>query len=262
MDNAWSLLWRDTKRLTLGYPTTPSRNCFAGRNQQTHRAGSFPSLIVYVKSQYRQWSRPFHYQLVKNDMDVDTTTKKERLDEERAGTSKDLLKPQKKIRKPLVLAALVTLILILSTEMDSFLLRVLNCYSAVLTLAVHFALIRSRNKQQPPSHPGVPYGGNSTSSPIRPMTPTINGPVITSNFADPCFIDVNGTYYAFATNKYIKPGPGQVHIQLATSSDFQTWDLTGQDALPDVGGWATGAFVWAPDVIQLVGLFRKSSEHS
>ncbi len=72
-----------------------------------------------------------------------------------------------------------------------------------------------------------------------------NGPVITANFPDPGFIYAQGTYYAFATNN------GQQNVPLATSPDFNAWTLTGQDALPTVPSWSTGA-IWAPDVIELV----------
>lgn len=72
-----------------------------------------------------------------------------------------------------------------------------------------------------------------------------------TDFPDPSLISVDGTYYAFAsqsgyTNKDTK-------IQLATSTDFDSWTYTGQDALPDLPSWAKddGA-VWAPDVNQLV----------
>lgn len=72
-----------------------------------------------------------------------------------------------------------------------------------------------------------------------------NGPVITSDFADPAFINVGGTYYAFATTN------GAQNIQIATSPDFDTWTVTGGDALPSVPSWSTGE-TWAPDVIQIV----------
>ena len=75
-----------------------------------------------------------------------------------------------------------------------------------------------------------------------------NGPVITSNFPDPSFINVNGTYYAFATNN------GAQNIQIATSPDFITWAVTGDDALPTLPSWATGN-VWAPDILQLVSKY-------
>lgn len=72
-----------------------------------------------------------------------------------------------------------------------------------------------------------------------------NGPVITSNFPDPAFINVGGTYYAFATSN------GAQNVQIATSPDFDTWTVTGSDALPTIPSWSTGG-VWAPDVAQLV----------
>ena len=72
-----------------------------------------------------------------------------------------------------------------------------------------------------------------------------NGPVITSNFPDPAFINVGGTYYAFATSN------GAQNVQIATSPDFDTWTVTGSDALPAIPSWSTGD-VWAPDVAQLV----------
>ena len=72
-----------------------------------------------------------------------------------------------------------------------------------------------------------------------------NGPVITSNFPDPAFNNVRGTYYAFATSN------GAQNVQIATSPDFDTWTVTGSDALPTIPSWSTGD-VWAPDVVQLV----------
>lgn len=73
-----------------------------------------------------------------------------------------------------------------------------------------------------------------------------NGPVITANFPDPSYINVGGVYYAFATNN------GAQNIQIATSPDFDTWTVTGADALPTLPSWATTGNVWAPDVVQVV----------
>lgn len=76
------------------------------------------------------------------------------------------------------------------------------------------------------------------------------GPVISSNFQDPSVIDVDGTYYAYSGPN----GNPPVHVQLATSSDFENWQLVpGYDVLPTVGSWAASTpRVWAPDVVQLV----------
>ncbi|KKY18167.1 hypothetical protein UCRPC4_g05117 [Phaeomoniella chlamydospora] len=72
-----------------------------------------------------------------------------------------------------------------------------------------------------------------------------SGPTMSANFPDPTFIEVDATYYAFATNN------GEQNIPVAVSSDFNTWDLQdGYDALPDPGSWASGD-VWAPDVVQV-----------
>ncbi|KAF9236970.1 glycoside hydrolase family 43 protein [Melanogaster broomeanus] len=76
-------------------------------------------------------------------------------------------------------------------------------------------------------------------------TQLISGPVISQNFSDPdILVTANGTY-AFATNS------GSVNIQVATSPDGgSTWELlSGVDALPNVGSWATNGSTWAPDVI-------------
>ncbi|KAJ5527129.1 hypothetical protein N7513_011288 [Penicillium frequentans] len=71
--------------------------------------------------------------------------------------------------------------------------------------------------------------------------------VIDSNFPDPCVIQTSDGYYAFATN-----GNG-VNVQVASSSDFSTWNLmSGTDALPGpFPSWvASSPAIWAPDVIQ------------
>ncbi|KAG6901592.1 hypothetical protein C0995_010263 [Termitomyces sp. Mi166 len=69
-------------------------------------------------------------------------------------------------------------------------------------------------------------------------------PVISSNFPDPSILWVASekTWFAFATNS------GGINVQIATSSNFNTWAVTGQDALPTVGAWVDKAnpAVWAP----------------
>ncbi|KAJ5740170.1 hypothetical protein N7493_000042 [Penicillium malachiteum] len=70
---------------------------------------------------------------------------------------------------------------------------------------------------------------------------------IDADFPDPCVIQTGDSYYAFATS-----GNG-VNVQVASSSDFVTWDLmSGADALPGpFPSWvASSPAVWAPDVIQ------------
>ncbi|KAK0647877.1 Extracellular endo-alpha-(1-_5)-L-arabinanase 2 [Lasiodiplodia hormozganensis] len=78
----------------------------------------------------------------------------------------------------------------------------------------------------------------------------VAGPVIGSNFPDPSIIRVGNTWYSFATNN--NDGSGSTHVQIAKSSDFNSWTLLGKDALPNLPGWvyAANPAVWAPDVIQ------------
>ena len=81
---------------------------------------------------------------------------------------------------------------------------------------------------------------------------SVLGPLVESNFPDPAVIYLDGVSYAFATNNR-GVGDDMIHIQMATSTDNQTWTIMDHhDALPQVGAWETGARVWAPDVIQLV----------
>jgi hypothetical protein len=73
--------------------------------------------------------------------------------------------------------------------------------------------------------------------------------VLDVDFPDPCLVQADYGYYAFATN-----GNG-VNVQVASSSDFMSWGrLDGVDALPGpFPSWvASSPAIWAPDVIQRV----------
>ncbi|KAF2235082.1 glycoside hydrolase family 43 protein [Viridothelium virens] len=76
-----------------------------------------------------------------------------------------------------------------------------------------------------------------------------NGPVITQNFPDPSIIKVGSTWWAFATES---AGTG-INIPMASSTDFKTWIVTSQDALPNTPPWVnmTAQALWAPDANQL-----------
>ncbi|KAF7714746.1 Arabinan endo-1,5-alpha-L-arabinanase [Penicillium ucsense] len=74
--------------------------------------------------------------------------------------------------------------------------------------------------------------------------------VLDTDFPDPCLIQADDQYYAFATN-----GNG-VNVQVASSADFISWQLlAGHDALPGpFPSWVgSSPAVWAPDVIQRRG---------
>lgn len=76
--------------------------------------------------------------------------------------------------------------------------------------------------------------------------------VITENFPDPCIIKPGDTYYAFAT------GDHGNNVQIASSSDFNSWKVLNKDALPkeNIPPWvnANSPAVWAPDVYKRVTL--------
>ena len=143
---------------------------------------------------------------------------------------------------------LLVSIVVLGTMPPEYSTLFLANLKTVLSLSLHFGLrakkAHSLNIRPTPVAP-VPH-------PNRPTTSSLRGPVIDRNFADPCFIDVNGIYYAFATNKYVRPQPGNINIQFAVSPDFNDWSLTIKDALPKIGAWAMDGLVWAPDVVRLV----------
>ena len=82
-------------------------------------------------------------------------------------------------------------------------------------------------------------------------------PVITTNFPDPGLIEVNGAYYVFSTNN------GKYNVPMARSSNFETWTVSSQDALPTIPSWSMGA-IWAPDPVRLVsqGYFVQHSQPS
>jgi hypothetical protein len=75
-------------------------------------------------------------------------------------------------------------------------------------------------------------------------------PVIGIDFADPAVIQVQDSWFAYAT------GANGVNVQLASSSDGgRTWNVFKQyDALPQLPDWVDhGApWVWAPDVVMIV----------
>jgi beta-xylosidase len=70
-------------------------------------------------------------------------------------------------------------------------------------------------------------------------------PVIDQDFPDPDVLEVDGTYYAYATNT------ATANVQAATSTDLETWEPLGEDALPELPSWVIPGKTWAPEVTQL-----------
>ncbi|THZ15316.1 Arabinanase/levansucrase/invertase [Aureobasidium pullulans] len=79
-----------------------------------------------------------------------------------------------------------------------------------------------------------------------------SGAVITVDFPDPALVKANNQWYAFGTQSTFDNK--NIHIQVASSSDFNSWSLhNGQDALPNLPGWVdqSNPLVWAPDIMHL-----------
>ena len=73
-----------------------------------------------------------------------------------------------------------------------------------------------------------------------------SNPVIDSDFPDPYCLQVQDTFYVFATNC----GDMQSHIQVATSQDLVHYQLQA-DALPTLPRWAKPGGTWAPNVTHI-----------
>src|ERR1700753_1213155 len=87
-----------------------------------------------------------------------------------------------------------------------------------------------------------------TSIVAAPAKRSTTAPSIPLDFPDPAVIQVQNTWYAFATNSK------GINVQLASSPDFNNWNVLQKDALPQLPNWvnANNPEVWAPDVIQRV----------
>jgi arabinan endo-1,5-alpha-L-arabinosidase len=85
-------------------------------------------------------------------------------------------------------------------------------------------------------------GGSSGASVDDDAAPVF---AIDQDFPDPDVIDVDGLYYAYATNTRA------VNVQYATSPDLETWTVSLDDVFPELPAWAETGRTWAPDVAVL-----------
>ncbi|HVM31008.1 MAG TPA: family 43 glycosylhydrolase [Candidatus Limnocylindrales bacterium] len=95
--------------------------------------------------------------------------------------------------------------------------------------------------QTPAGTPDATAAGTPDASPDVPEGHFVN-PVLPVNFPDPHVIEVDGTYYAYATQ-----GLG-FKIQMSSSTDMVTWERP-REALPRLPLWSPGD-VWAPEVAE------------
>jgi beta-xylosidase len=99
---------------------------------------------------------------------------------------------------------------------------------------------------------------SASAAPPSPAAGEFVNPVL-ENFPDPDVLQVDDTFYAYATTNY-DPGTGQgSNIQVASSQDLVSWERL-PDALPELASWSglTTLFstllhsaTWAPDVAQI-----------
>ena len=84
-------------------------------------------------------------------------------------------------------------------------------------------------------------------------------PVHSGDFPDPDILQYQGDYYAFATQSTPPKGGVQINIQVSFSTDGETWNNSGADALPDsdLGSWAEPGDTWAPSV----AVYQAPSSH-
>ena len=87
----------------------------------------------------------------------------------------------------------------------------------------------------------VVSGCSSTPQQVAPAPGT---PALNANFADPDVVEVDGTYFAYATNDNNR------NVQVASSNDLFEWEVL-PDALPDLPNWVIPGKTWAPEVTKL-----------
>ena len=124
---------------------------------------------------------------------------------------------------------------------------------AVLALGLVLAGCAGGNGGAEPSPPAgsTPSAGAASPSPLasqpepsRVDDTMFSNPVLDDNFADPFILEVDGTYYAYAT------GDLNVNIQVARSPNLVEWEHLGE-ALPRLPNWQPSAkgLTWAPEVL-------------
>lgn len=69
-------------------------------------------------------------------------------------------------------------------------------------------------------------------------------PVVDDDFPDPDVLEVDGTYYAYATNGNLR------NVRVARSTDLVEWEELS-DALPRLPSWVIPGKTWAPEVTEV-----------
>lgn len=109
---------------------------------------------------------------------------------------------------------------------------------------------KSQSGSPGPGSPGAsgPASASGSSGAATVLGQPYRNPVYDGDFPDPAVLRVGAEYYAYATQ-----GNGS-NIQVLTSGDLTHWN-PAPDALPDLGGWASGGNTWAPEVLAVGGRY-------
>jgi arabinan endo-1,5-alpha-L-arabinosidase len=115
---------------------------------------------------------------------------------------------------------------------------------AGLALAAGSALLAACGGSGSPGADGDgSAAGSSDPAAEDPAEGAVN-PVLDDDFPDPDVLEVDGTYYAYATNGNAR------NVRVATSQDLLTWEEQ-DDALPQLPPWVIPGKTWAPEVTEL-----------
>ena len=106
---------------------------------------------------------------------------------------------------------------------------------AALALALALLGACAEGEQNGSSSPGSPKSGAQGPS---------ENPVIADDFPDPDVLEVDGVYYAYATNGNNR------NVRVASSTDLRTWE-EHEDAMPDLPPWIIPGKTWAPEVTEI-----------
>ncbi|MBO1751506.1 family 43 glycosylhydrolase [Actinotalea sp. BY-33] len=118
--------------------------------------------------------------------------------------------------------------------------------AALVTAALGATLLLAGCDGGGPGQGGDPAPAPTDAAPATgtPDDPHEPNPVIADDFPDPDMLEVDGVYYAYATN-----GNNQ-NVRLASSTDLVTWEPL-PDALPELPSWVIPGKTWAPEVTEL-----------
>lgn len=122
--------------------------------------------------------------------------------------------------------------------------------AAALVLALGASLVACSGggggAGEPAATSSSPDGGASAEETREPLWPERSGihaanPVIDDDFPDPDLLEVDGTWYAYATNGNLD------NVRVASSTDLVEWTPL-DDAMPQMPSWVVPGNTWAPEV--------------